>query len=362
MADPQQSGFDVNAARQAGYSDDEILAHLTQTRNFDVNAAVQSGYSKSDIIGYLSTSRPVSTQPRGPALPVPAELQPGMVLTHQGPMKFSDAIKSQAPGVPEEAMGWGRSIGQTLRDSAQAPAMGMATLAPIMTGGASLPVQALVTAASGAADTKLMGGSNKAAAISAGVGGALPFLGPLANKAASRLLPSFLKSSAGAAFDTASQAAGSSAVDTEGAGQAALGAQQLQEAGRTMPRTMTRFLQRVTSPNAPPLSYEEARNFYSAAGELSANENAALTPKMRMQLNMFKSELGKAIQQTADNAGVGSEYGQAMSDYAKAKRLEDTWDTVWSAAQKHIVPGMLHAVGAGAVAGAGYGIYKEFAK
>lgn len=53
----QQNGFDVNAARQAGYSDDEILAHLTQTRNFDVNAATQAGYSKADMIGYLASTQ-----------------------------------------------------------------------------------------------------------------------------------------------------------------------------------------------------------------------------------------------------------------------------------------------------------------
>ena len=57
MADPQQqSGFDVNAARQAGYSDDEILGHLTQTRNFDVNGALSAGYSKADIIDHLSST------------------------------------------------------------------------------------------------------------------------------------------------------------------------------------------------------------------------------------------------------------------------------------------------------------------
>lgn len=63
MADPQQSGFDVNAARQAGYSDDEILAHLTQTRNFDVDSALKSGYSQGDIIGYLANSRPSGNSP-----------------------------------------------------------------------------------------------------------------------------------------------------------------------------------------------------------------------------------------------------------------------------------------------------------
>src|SRR4051812_2389234 len=54
MAGPEQSGFDVKAARMAGYSDDEILGHLTQTRSFDVNGALRAGYSKGDIINQLS--------------------------------------------------------------------------------------------------------------------------------------------------------------------------------------------------------------------------------------------------------------------------------------------------------------------
>jgi len=62
MANEPQSGFDVNAARQAGYSDDEILSHLTSTRSFDVDGATKSGYSKQDIIGYLAT-RPTGTAP-----------------------------------------------------------------------------------------------------------------------------------------------------------------------------------------------------------------------------------------------------------------------------------------------------------
>lgn len=50
--------FDVKGARKAGYSDDEILSHLTQTRKFDVAGALKSGYSKPDVINHLATSAP----------------------------------------------------------------------------------------------------------------------------------------------------------------------------------------------------------------------------------------------------------------------------------------------------------------
>src|SRR5215469_15330488 len=48
------AGFDVNPARQSGYSDDEIIAHLTQTRNFDVQGAQRAGYSTAEIVDHLA--------------------------------------------------------------------------------------------------------------------------------------------------------------------------------------------------------------------------------------------------------------------------------------------------------------------
>lgn len=57
MADPAvSSGFDVAGARKAGYSDDDILQHLTSTRNFDVSGAVKAGYSKPEIIDHLAST------------------------------------------------------------------------------------------------------------------------------------------------------------------------------------------------------------------------------------------------------------------------------------------------------------------
>lgn len=60
-------GFDVDAARKAGYSDDEILSHLTASRNFDVQGATRSGYSKADIISHLAgTPSPQQSPQPGP--------------------------------------------------------------------------------------------------------------------------------------------------------------------------------------------------------------------------------------------------------------------------------------------------------
>lgn len=62
--------FDVNAARQSGASDDDILDYLRQrSPNFDLAGALQSGAKKADIIDYLSTNSdgPSSAQ-SGPSI------------------------------------------------------------------------------------------------------------------------------------------------------------------------------------------------------------------------------------------------------------------------------------------------------
>lgn len=46
--------FDVEGARAAGYTDAEIVAHLSKGRAFDVDGARKAGYSDGEIIGHLS--------------------------------------------------------------------------------------------------------------------------------------------------------------------------------------------------------------------------------------------------------------------------------------------------------------------
>lgn len=47
-------GFNVEAARQAGYSDPEIAAHLAEDQGFDVAGAKQAGYTDVEIIAELA--------------------------------------------------------------------------------------------------------------------------------------------------------------------------------------------------------------------------------------------------------------------------------------------------------------------
>ena len=125
--------------------------------------------------------QPVTITPDG----APAQSQGPVTITPDSAYETATRSGPYAPaGAAEKAMGEGRTPGEILKDSARAPAIGASVIAPILTGGASLPVQAAVGAASGAAQSKLEGGSNKEAAVSGAIGGALPFVGPVAGRVA----------------------------------------------------------------------------------------------------------------------------------------------------------------------------------
>lgn len=123
MADtPNQAGFDVQGARQAGYSDDEILQHLTQSRGFDVQGALSAGYSKQDIIDHLSTTQAPSAsqgpipagQPNaagGPSSVQMQEVQPGVSGLVKDQAKAVAAHPGQAAlGAAGEAINLARSV------------------------------------------------------------------------------------------------------------------------------------------------------------------------------------------------------------------------------------------------------------
>src|SRR3972149_981818 len=60
--------FDVESARKSGYSDDEIVQHLSKPGEFDYQSALKSGYSSPDIIHYLSKPPPPGRAIAAPTL------------------------------------------------------------------------------------------------------------------------------------------------------------------------------------------------------------------------------------------------------------------------------------------------------
>ncbi len=56
-------GFDVEGARKAGYSDEEIAEHLATRSKFDLDGAKSAGYSPGEVIAHLVGKAPIKQEP-----------------------------------------------------------------------------------------------------------------------------------------------------------------------------------------------------------------------------------------------------------------------------------------------------------
>ncbi len=183
---PQQ--FDIEGARKAGYSDDEIASHLAQTSGFDLAGAKAAGYSTNEILSHLSEpSQTVSSTP--PVAP--------KKINTQVPGLYSKQLGAAPPDIEARVKGGLRQLGrlglgavqygQYLTGSKVTPtplfleptanpneALGAqaVTLAPALaTAGASLPVQTAAGALTGGILEQQAGGTGTTGAV---IGGAIP--------------------------------------------------------------------------------------------------------------------------------------------------------------------------------------------
>lgn len=152
---------------------------------------------------------------------------------------------------------------------------------------------------------------------------------------------------AGETFAEVKNAAGEVPIDVNAPGEVALRTQELANSGGSMPKVIRDFLRRTTSPGAEPLTYSEARDFYSNATRLSADEFNRLTPVMKKQVGEFTGSLNESITQAADQAGKKAEYLDAMGEYAAASRWRKRAEALGSVVKKI-------AVASSVAAGAGY--------
>ena len=168
-----------------------------------------------------------------------------------------------------------------------------------------------------------------AEAVRAGIYGKVPFLGrAFASKAA-----------AGKNFQEVMGAAKDVPVSiTDNLSEALSRYQELVDSGGSRSLSVSKLLNRVTSPDRTPLTYKEARDFYSNISRLSANEAQRLTPQMKQQVGAVRAALNEAIQGTASQAGKGAEYGSAMKEFAQASRNAETAKKVAKAGIKYAVP------------------------
>jgi hypothetical protein len=151
-------------------------------------------------------------------------------------------------------------------------------------------------------------------------------------KAAVEAIPSAAR--AGAKFQSVMRAAKDIPIDVNAPGEVALRISQLAERGGSMPMAVNKFLRRITDPEKAAMNYDEARDFASNISRLSANEFQRLTPVIQREVSGLRVALNKSVADAAAAAGKGKEYAEAMTEYAKAKKLQDVVDTFIEGAKK----------------------------
>lgn len=141
-------------------------------------------------------------------------------------------------------------------------------------------------------------------------------------------------------------------------GQAAIHARKLAQSGGQMPKVIRDFLRRINDPDLPPITYGEARDFYSNATRLSADEFNRLTPVMKREVTEFTRKLRSATEEAAESVGKSEQFNAAMEEFAKASGRARTKEELKRLAVKMLKAG---AIG-GAAAGGGYAVYEALQK
>jgi hypothetical protein len=96
---------------------------------------------------------------------------------------------------------------------------------------------------------------------------------------------------------------------------------QLTDAGGPVLNAPNKLLMRSQTVN--PISYNEARDFYTNISNLSAQDKIALNGPMKSAVNKLAAAFKQDIGDTAEAAGKGKQYTQAMTQYRQASQLHD---------------------------------------
>lgn len=137
-----------------------------------------------------------------------------------------------------------------------------------------------------------------------------------------------LKSKAGALLKSVEQKAGNVPVDLQQSAEHILRTKDLADAGGSMPMAINKMLRRVTDPTKGPLTYSEARDFYSNITRLSADEMDRLTPVMKAQVGKVAAALKDDIGQAAAKVNKAADYYAGIKQYAKAAQLQRTAEKI----------------------------------
>lgn len=121
------------------------------------------------------------------------------------------------------------------------------------------------------------------------------------------------------------------------------------DTGLNIPSVVNKLVTRLSDVEEGPLTYDEARQFYSNLGDLAASDKMAMNAKAQRLVFGVQHALGETIADTTEQANKLSVYQGAMKDFASAKSAEEKLGIIKDWAGKVLKTG---AIGAGM--GAGY--------
>lgn len=101
------------------------------------------------------------------------------------------------------------------------------------------------------------------------------------------------------------------------------------KSGGTQPKVITDLLARLDDLHKGPMTYEDARRFYTNISRLSDQEMSTLNPNMRRLMGGVKEAFKKDIGDAAGQVNQDANYYRGLKEYAKAAKLEKAAAEMW---------------------------------
>jgi hypothetical protein len=102
-----------------------------------------------------------------------------------------------------------------------------------------------------------------------------------------------------------------------------------QHSGGAPSKVITDMLARMDDFNKGPMTYEDARRFYTNISRLSDQEMSTLNPNMRRLMGGVKEAFKKDIGDAAGQVNQAANYYKGLKEYAKAAKLEKAAGKMW---------------------------------
>ena len=200
--------------------------------------------------------------------------------------------------------------------------------------------------------SSLVGGPGEASAAASGIEKAAAAPGEAVEavkggiQAVKEAMPAAKMAAAGQKFQELSGAIGNHTVAmTDRLGNALTDVKQAVDTGSTLPSVINKFVTRIADVDKGPLTYDEARQFYSNVSDLSASERMAAKAKDLRVIQEFKHALGDTIADTADQGGLLAKYQDAMKGFATGAQRAQQLENIKDKAVQALGPAVLGTAG-----------------